>query len=193
MSFHKKISEVQATLNAPKNQKNTFGKYNYRSCEDIVQAVKPLLAARDLYLVMSDEIVCVSDRVYVKSTAIITDGESSITSTGMAREAAQKKGMDDSQITGSTSSYARKYALNGLLAIDDNKDADANEYQQQDQAQRSGLDNKQLTMMQRLIESKGYTVEQACGAFQIQSLAAITADQFNNVMTTINGWNSNNG
>ncbi|TDX30800.1 ERF superfamily protein [Modicisalibacter xianhensis] len=118
-----RLAEIQRTLNAPKNQHNKFGGYNYRSCEDILQAVKPLL--NGLVITVNDDITVAGDRVYVKATATITDGEHSISTTAFAREAAMKKGMDDSQITGSTSSYARKYALNGLLLIDDNKDADS--------------------------------------------------------------------
>lgn len=123
MSLHTKLAEIQKTLNAPKGQYNKFGGYNYRSCEDILTAVKPLLG--DLTIIISDEIVMLGDRFYVKATAAITDGQSRIESTSYAREAATKKGMDEAQITGSTSSYARKYALNGLLLIDDAKDADA--------------------------------------------------------------------
>ncbi|WP_339885371.1 ERF family protein [Vreelandella maris] len=118
-----KLAEIQRTLNAPKSQHNKFGGYNYRSCEDILQAVKPLLGG--LVITVNDEMQAVGERVYVKATATLTDGEHSISTTAFAREAAAKKGMDDSQITGSTSSYARKYALNGLLLIDDNKDADS--------------------------------------------------------------------
>lgn len=124
-----KLAEIQRTLNAPKSQHNKFGGYNYRSCEDILQAVKPILGG--LVITVNDEMQAVGDRVYVKATATITDGEHSISTTAFAREAVTKKGMDDSQITGSTSSYARKYALNGLLLIDDNKDADSMDNRQQ--------------------------------------------------------------
>lgn len=118
-----KLAKIQRELNAPKGQHNKFGGYNYRSCEDILQAVKPLLG--DLILTVSDDIKVFGERVYVQATATITDGENSLSTTAFAREAMSKKGMDDSQVTGSTSSYARKYALNGLLLIDDNKDADS--------------------------------------------------------------------
>lgn len=117
-----KLEQIQKTLNAPKNQKNTFGGYNYRSCEDILMAVKPLLDGA--VIVVTDDLVVLGDRFYVKATASITDGGATISATAYARESAAKKGMDESQITGSASSYARKYALNGLLLIDDNKDAD---------------------------------------------------------------------
>lgn len=116
---------IQYGLKAPKNQRNNFGGYNYRSCEDIMEAVKPLLRENNVVLTVSDEMVLVGSRVYVKATATLTDGEDSISNSAYAREAESKKGMDESQITGATSSYARKYALNGLFCIDDTKDADA--------------------------------------------------------------------
>ena len=120
-----KLKEVQQLLKAPKNQRNTFGNYNYRSCEDILEAVKPHLNNLGLSLLISDSIEAVSDRVYVKATARLYDGKELIAETSaFAREPQEKKGMDTSQITGATSSYARKYALNGLFAIDDTKDAD---------------------------------------------------------------------
>jgi hypothetical protein len=116
-----KLSEIQELLKVPKNNTNSFGGYKYRSAEDIVEAVKKIINPAGLHLIITDEIVMVGNRVYVKATATI--GEYS--ATGFAREEETKKGMDAAQITGSASSYARKYALNGLLAIDDTKDADA--------------------------------------------------------------------
>jgi hypothetical protein len=121
----KKLAKIQSTLHAPKNQRNSFGNYNYRSCEDILEAVKPLLG--DLTLVIDDEILPALDRVYIKATATISDGEHNISVSSYARESDSKKGMDSAQLTGATSSYARKYALNGLFLIDDNKDADTDE------------------------------------------------------------------
>lgn len=123
MSIHAKLAKVQHDLHAPKNQHNKFGGYNYRSCEDILQAVKPLLG--ECTIVVNDEIMAVADRIYVKAVATFSDGNESVTATAYAREADQKKGMDPAQLTGATSSYARKYALNGLLLIDDNRDADS--------------------------------------------------------------------
>lgn len=124
-----KVSElvyIQSSLKAPKNQRNTYGGYNYRSCEDIMEAVKPLLKEVNCSLTVSDEIVQVSDRVYVKATATLrTPSGEQYVNTAFAREAQTKKGMDESQVTGAASSYARKYALNGLFCIDDTKDADA--------------------------------------------------------------------
>ena len=120
-----KLLKIQTELKAPKNQKNTFGKYSYRSCEDILEALKPLLKATGCLLYLSDEMVEVGGRVYVKATATITDGEKSVVTTAYAREPESRKGMDESQITGAASSYARKYSLNALFLIDDTKDADA--------------------------------------------------------------------
>jgi|TARA_Y100000310_G_scaffold125845_2_gene124591 hypothetical protein len=118
------LNKIQRELKAPKNQENTFGKYKYRSCEDIVEAVKPLLGKTGT-LVISDEMLCVGSRFYVKATATLRDGTGKVSASAYAREADEQKGMSPSQLTGSTSSYARKYALNGLFAIDDTKDADA--------------------------------------------------------------------
>lgn len=124
MEFIEKIVAIQSELKAPKGQYNSFGKYNYRSCEDILEGVKPLLAKHGLVLTIQDSIDLIGDRFYVKATATITDGKDKLSTSAYARESLDKKGMDASQVTGATSSYARKYALNGLLAIDDTKDAD---------------------------------------------------------------------
>lgn len=128
-----KLAEIQAELKAPKGQYNSFGKYNYRSCEDILEAVKPLTTARNVVLTVSDEVINVGSRFYIKSVARLTDAESAeiIETTAFAREPDSKKGMDDSQVTGTASSYARKYALNGLFCIDDAKDADTDAYRNQ--------------------------------------------------------------
>ena len=122
--LNQKIGDIQHKLKAPKGQYNSFGKYAYRSCEDILEGVKPLLAEHNLALYINDEIVQIGERYYVKATASITDGREFVSTTAYAREPDNKKGMDESQITGATSSYARKYALNALLCIDDTKDAD---------------------------------------------------------------------
>ena len=124
MEFIEKIVAIQSELKAHKGQYNSFGKYNYRSCEDILEGVKPLLAKHGLVLTIQDSIDLIGDRFYVKATATITDGKEQLSTSAYARESLDKKGMDASQVTGATSSYARKYALNGLLAIDDTKDAD---------------------------------------------------------------------
>lgn len=127
MNVYKKLAAVQSALKAPKGQYNSFGKYKYRSCEDIVESVKPLLKEHGLLLTISDDLVLVGDRFYVKATATITDiaDGGQVEVSAFAREEETKKGMDGSQVTGASSSYARKYALNGLFAIDDTKDSDA--------------------------------------------------------------------
>lgn len=119
------FAEIQHKIKAPKGQFNSFGKYKYRSCEDIVEAVKPIINQAGYYLTLSDEVVEVGGRVYIKATATLSDGTNTYQSTAFAREEEVKKGMDAAQITGSASSYARKIALNGLFAIDDTKDSDA--------------------------------------------------------------------
>lgn len=123
-TLQQKLIEIQAELKAPKSQFNKFGGYNYRNCEDILEAVKPLCAKHEIVPLLSDEVVMIGDRFYIKATAKVTDGKDEIVTTAFARESKDKKGMDESQITGSASSYARKYALNGLFCIDDTKDAD---------------------------------------------------------------------
>ena len=124
LTLHDKLVQVQQELKAPKGQYNSFGKYNYRSCEDILEAVKPILNKLNLTLTLNDELVLVGERYYVKATATLRDSKEEIQNTSYAREEETKKGMDGSQITGASSSYARKYCLNGLLLIDDVKDSD---------------------------------------------------------------------
>ena len=121
----KELLQIQSELKAPKGQFNAYGKYKYRSCEDILEAVKPILKKNNCTLLLSDSLVYVGDRYYIKATATLINAEGkSISTEAYAREEETKKGMDASQITGASSSYARKYALNGLLCIDDNKDSD---------------------------------------------------------------------
>ena len=132
MTVYKKLIEVQQELKAPKNQRNSFGNYNYRSAEDILEALKPVLAAHDATVFISDKVVVKENCwAYIESTATFVDIETgeSISTTAFAREAENKKGMDASQITGSASSYARKYALNGLFLIDDAVDPDSDSHQ----------------------------------------------------------------
>ncbi|ELY4182630.1 ERF family protein [Cronobacter sakazakii] len=149
--FYARLAKIQAHLNAPKNQYNSFGKYKYRSCEDILEGVKPLLDG--LFLSISDEIVLIGDRHYVKAVATITDGESSHTATAMAREEESKKGMDAAQVTGATSSYARKYCLNGLFGIDDAKDADTDEHKQQQARQESNAPAKKPASPEQVLKA----------------------------------------
>lgn len=122
--MHEKLLNIQQELKAPKNQFNEFGNFRYRSCEDIFEAVKPLLLKNELTLTLEDELYNIGERYYVKATAVLSDGKNIIKTSALAREEASKKGMDGSQITGASSSYARKYALNGLFLIDDVRDSD---------------------------------------------------------------------
>lgn len=150
MNIYEKLLAIQQELKAPKGQYNSFGKYKYRSCEDILEAVKPICAKHKALLTVSDELVYMGDRYYIKATATLIDTESQedtvdmttrtttiiakkLENTAFAREEETKKGMDGSQITGTASSYARKYALNGLFCIDDTKDADTDEYKKQEE------------------------------------------------------------
>lgn len=133
LNIYEKLSNIQNELKAPKGQFNNFGKYKYRSCEDILEALKPILKKNRTSLVISDELENIGERYYIKATATIydLDSEQTLFNTAYAREELEKKGQDGSQITGTASSYARKYALNGLFNIDDTKDADTDEYQKQ--------------------------------------------------------------
>lgn len=147
-----KLATIQKKLKAPKNQFNKFGNYKYRSCEDILESLKGLLEKTETSLKISDELVLLGDRFYVKATATLYDLESKekIENTAYAREEETKKGMDGSQITGTASSYARKYALNGLFLIDDTKDADTNEYHKQTNKVKEN--NIELDYRQELIK-----------------------------------------
>lgn len=166
----KELAVIQSRLKAPKGQYNSFGKYKYRSCEDIVEAVKPLLAEQGCALMMSDELVYVGDRYYIKATVTIQNaaGEQ-VQSTALAREEEEKKGMDASQITGTASSYARKYALNGLLAIDDTKDADA--------LNTSADYTKKAP--DALADERAMAIQEARAAKSIQSLVSVWNDHKN--------------
>lgn len=152
------LIRIQSELKAPKSQYNSFGKYSYRNAEDILEAVKPLLSKYNATMYITDEVVEVGSRIYVKATVTLSDGKETITASAYAREPETRKGMDDSQITGATSSYARKYALNGLFAIDDTKDNDTNELREEreervayeeKQAKKSKFTDEQMAQMKR--------------------------------------------
>ena len=155
------IISIQNELKAPKGQFNSFGRYKYRSCEDILEAVKPLLHKYSCSLNISDEVVMVGDRFYVRATAILSKdtGEVISSSVAYAREDESKKGMDGAQVTGAASSYARKYALNGLFCIDDTKDADTDEYTkntkpEKEPAEKDKNCNLYIQLEKKLTESK---------------------------------------
>lgn len=174
MTIYEKLTKVQDELKAPKNQYNSFGKYRYRSCEDILEALKPILAKYGLFLMISDTLEQVGDRYYIRATCTVSDGETHITNCAFAREEESKKGMDGAQVTGTSSSYARKYALNGLFLIDDTKDPDTDEYYRQakgntgKQTSRPGagsgkadklVTENQISRMYAIASDKGYTKE----------------------------------
>ena len=134
IEFYSKVAKIQNEINVPKKHDNEFGGYSYRNCEDILEAVKKIKG--NLIVTVTDDIINLGDRFYIKATATITDGVNAISNTAFAREPLAKKKMDDSQITGAASSYARKYALNGLFCIDDNKDADSKSPEDNDTSQQ---------------------------------------------------------
>lgn len=198
MTIYEKLAKIQSTLKAPKGQYNSFGKYKYRNCEDILEAVKPLLAEVKAVVIIGDELELIGSRFYVKATARFIDCETDaqITNTAYAREEDTKKGMDGSQITGASSSYARKYALNGLFAIDDTKDSDTTHGMPD---QQSNQQNQQPanTAPQLMTEQHYNILIRACGnaqmdgsaeefwkeRYRVASLADIPDSQFEFMLT----------
>ena len=161
MNIYEKLMNIQKELKAPKCQYNSFGKYKYRSCEDILESVKPLLEKYKVTIILTDKLEQIGERYYIRAMAILFDTESdnSIENTAYAREEETKKGMDGSQITGTSSSYARKYALNGLLLIDDTKDADTDEFTKENNKGKTKEEpkEKKITPGQLKVLSKLYT------------------------------------
>lgn len=181
-TIFQKLQNIQSRLKVEKKNYNDFGRYNYRSCEDILEAVKPLLVENNLALVMTDEVEAVGERYYIQATAILYDTENgtNISATAYAREAKEKKKMDDAQVTGSSSSYARKYALNGLFAIDDAKDSDflnkdenytANQQTRQNsqQGQQGRQNNQQGKNPNNILENTRREISQMLKAKHIQN------------------------
>ena len=190
MNVYEKLMTVQTKLRAPKGQYNSFGRYSYRSCEDILEALKPLLAEVGAIVNVSDEIKLIGNRFYVEATASFIDVETGerMIAKASAREAETKKGMDDCQVTGSVSSYARKYALNGLFAIDDNKDADSTNTHGKDikpnMTPVSGLSEAQIKRLLAIGNKSGFnkntivkTVKKLYGC----ELKDMTREQYNEV------------
>jgi hypothetical protein len=173
----KALQAIQTELKAPKSLYNSFGKYHYRSAESILEAVKPLLAKHNAELTLSDDIVAVNERIYVKAMATITDGTESVTVTAFAREPDDKKGMDSSQITGTASSYARKYALNGLFLIDDTKDADTDEYHNQTTEPSIQVKVETYKQMQAEIHRTGTDINKLCAFYKVKALNELTEEQ----------------
>lgn len=190
MSVYKKLIDVQCELKAPKNQYNSFGKYSYRSCEDILEALKPVCSKHGATTFITDRVVNIENRFYVEATVTFVDVETgeSVKVTAMAREEENKKGMDASQITGSTSSYARKYALNGMFCIDDTKDADAtNDHgkgQKQQQSQNNNVKPRTITAEQQsklffLASGKdNQKIASIIKKYGFEKSTAITVDKF---------------
>ena len=199
LNLTQRLLNAQSELKAPKGQYNNFGKYKYRSAEDILEAVKPINAKHGVLLTITDEPVLVGDWHYIKATATITDGTESIVVTAYARESLNKKGMDDSQITGTASSYARKYALNGLYLIDDTKDADTDEYRNQgnkapasksaSQAEIGNL-KKEIIAFSKLMNEQGKDVkpEQVEQTLNITDYAKLNSEDVKEAVNKLKGW-----
>ena len=201
MNLTQKLLNAQAKLKVPKNLYNKFGKYNYRSAESIIEAVKPVNAENGLLLTITDEPVLIGDWHYIKATATISDGSDSIVVTAYARESLTKKGMDDSQITGTASSYARKYALNGLYLIDDTKDADTDEYKEQGnqnvapsapaatQAEVGNL-KKEIIAFSNLMKEQGKDVkpEQVEQTLNITDYTKLNSEDVKAAVNKLKGW-----
>lgn len=186
MNIYEKLINIQKELKAPKSNYNDFGRYNYRSCEDILEAVKPICFEYRAVLILSDDILNVGQSNYVETTAILINIDNPVemvSNKAEARESIDKKGMDDSQITGTASSYARKYALNGLFNIDDTKDADTNEYHNQitgNKKTNKNKDNLYITEEQKAkFNELGITEESAvayCKVKNIDEILKVTAE-----------------
>jgi hypothetical protein len=190
-----KLALIQQELCAPKNQYNSYGKYNYRSCEDILEGLKPCLEKTGCALTISDELIVVGERYYVKATATLHDNETDkkISNVAYAREELTKKGMDASQITGAASSYARKYALNGLFCIDDVKDADTRDNRQKEAKAQKQAEAEQQKIANQLIdeakvnaliarcENENVPVEKILKLYKVESLEKLTELMFRNI------------
>ena len=189
MGINEKLMRIQTQIKAPKNLYNSFGKYNYRNAESICEAVKPFLEKENVSLILVDDMVAIGNRYYLKATARLLDNENneSIEVSAFAREPEQKKGMDESQITGTASSYARKYALNGLFLLDDTKDADTDEYHNQTAYQQAN-ENKTTVTSEQVGKLKlemirtGATEQYICEYYKLNKLIDMTQEQYVNAM-----------
>lgn len=189
MEFKERIKEVQTQIKAPKNLYNTFGKYKYRNAEGILEAVKPYLDKYNLCLVLSDEIVQVGERYYIKSTATLCDavGKETISVSAYAREAAAKKGMDDSQITGTASSYARKYALNGLFLLDDTKDADTDENRIERENRSMTISKTEAKALYSVLQKNDIDVNDFLAERNIHKLSELAPEEYAQVVKDLKG------
>ena len=195
MTIYEKLSAIQTKLIAPKNQYNSYGRYNYRSCEDILEGLKPHLEETKTAVTVNDEVILVGERYYIKATATLHDCESdkSVSNTAYAREELTKKGMDASQITGSTSSYARKYALNGLFCIDDVKDADTRDNRQKEAVEQAKAETEVQNIENSIIDDlKARALKARCVAeqvpeekilqlYKVDAIEKLTLKQFANI------------
>ena len=189
MGIKDKLSAIQQKLKAPKSLYNSFGKYNYRNAEGILEAFKPYEAEYNVTLILSDSAIVVGDRIYIQAVAKLYDNESdaSISTTALARESETKKGMDESQITGTASSYARKYALNGLFLLDDTKDADTDEnrIERENRSAKEGkkdvkdmhIDEVKANALRKKCESVGVDVDALLKKYSVESLTDLTEYQ----------------
>lgn len=182
-----KLQEIQTELKAPKNQRNNFGNYNYRSCEDILEALKPLLEKTKTALIITDEPIIVGDRFYIKATATLKDCESEteLKATAYAREPLSKKGADEAQVTGSTSSYARKYCLNGLFCIDDTKDADATNTHGKEQS-AAKITEAQKSEILAKVEQTGTDLNALLNFFKVDLIENLTNEQAKHAISILN-------
>lgn len=187
MNLKEKLLKIQTELKAPKGQFNSFGGYKYRSCEDILEAVKPLLAENKCVLTITDTVDNIGERFYIKAAAVLADTESdeSIINTAYARESDDKKGMDGSQITGTASSYARKYALNGLFLIDDTKDADTDEHAKQTGKDERKATEKQIQTIEKLAEPD--KIPNLLKYYNVEHLEDLTSTQASEVISKKKG------
>lgn len=191
MSIYTTLTEIQNELKAPKNQYNRFGKYKYRSCEDILEALKPLLLKHKATLIINDEIQEMGTRIYVKAICTFVVGDEKIQTTAFAREEESKKGMDGSQVTGASSSYARKYALNGLFLIDDTKDADTDEFKEQSKNKQENkskqeLTKEQINILYSMASEKGFTQKDIQSviskSFNKRSVTELSQTEYNEIL-----------
>lgn len=188
-NIYEKLSQVQNELKAPKGQKNTFGNYRYRSAEDILEAVKPILKKNDLTIIISDTLENIGERYYIKATVSLCDldMDERIQVNAYAREEETKKGMDASQITGTASSYARKYALNGLFNIDDTKDADTDEYTKRTKEEPTNdlktipISQERLDTIRELIEETKTDLKKFLSYYELKSLKDINVGNVNKI------------
>ena len=201
MTIYQKLAAIQQEIRCPKNMENTFGGYKYRSAESILESLKPVMAKHKVTLILVDEIRMVGDRFYVMAEAKMVDleSETTVSTYAFARETLDRPKMDAAQITGSASSYARKYALNGLLLLDDVKDPDTNEFARQNQERpkkqkqepANRLSPQDVDMFTADLLQAGANIQKICDRYRVKSIADLTVDQANEIIAIVRG-NGNN-